>query len=117
MKFIAKIIVAIGVNSIAIFSASKWVDGFELNTNFEKVLIIASILTALNFTVKPILKLILAPIIVLTLGIGLIVVNALILYFLDFFSEDISILTTNALIYSSLITGIGNFVFHIATKK
>lgn len=67
-------------------AASVWVavwliDGFEFSGELWQFLIVAAIVGLANAIVKPILKLLSLPIIVLTLGLFLIVVNALVLQF------------------------------------
>lgn len=117
MRFLAKIILAIVVNGAALMTAAYFLPKFELRGDIATVAWIALVLTALNYTVKPVLKLLLGPIIVLTLGLGLVVVNALILYLLDIFSPDLTIQGALTLIYASLLIGIANFIFHSATKN
>ncbi len=117
MKSLAKIIIAIAVNAIALRVAEAYVPGFVLQGNLKQILTMATILTALNFFVKPILKLVLGPIIVLTLGLGIIIVNAIILFILDKLSTGLNIQTIPALVMSALIMGVANFIFHLATKS
>ncbi|HEX6222222.1 MAG TPA: phage holin family protein [Acidimicrobiia bacterium] len=67
-------------------AASVWVavwliDGFEFTGEWWQFLIVAAIVGLSNAIVKPILRLLSLPIIVLTLGLFLIVVNALVLQF------------------------------------
>lgn len=116
MKLLTHIIVAIIANVIGLVAAAYFVTGFDLNADLPTLLFLAAILTALNFFLKPILKLFLGPIIVLTLGLGLIAVNAFILYILDILSQNLTIETIPALIYGSIIVGLANFVFHYSTK-
>ena len=117
MHFLAKIVLAILVNAAVLFLSAQYVPGIELVNDYRGIVLVAFALTALNFFLKPILKLILGPIIILTLGLGLLIVNALILYLLDFLSPEFTIQTTQALIYLTLITSAVNFVYHLATKK
>lgn len=117
MKFVAKIIVAVAVNAFALIAADFYIAGFVLQGGFKQLLMIAAILTALNFFIKPILNLVLGPIIVLTLGLGIIVVNAIILYILDILSKNLTIQTIPALFYGGLLIGVANFIFHLATKE
>lgn len=114
----AKIIISIIVNGVSFFALGKYLPGFSL-TSFEwkQVLIVALLFTLLNLILKPILKLFLGPIIIITLGMGLIAVNMIILYILDLWSNNLSIEGTLTLLYASLITGVVNFVIHSATKK
>ena len=117
MKLIARIVVAVLVNAIALYAAATYIAGFKLEGSAEQIIGMAVILTALNFFVKPILKLVLGPIIILTLGIGLILVNMLMLYILDFISKNLTIETIPALLYATILFGVINFVFHLATQE
>ena len=117
MRLIAKLIVIIVANALAIWVAAKYIDGFSLTGGIREIIIAGAIFTLLNFFLKPILKLLLGPIIILTLGFGLILVNALILYILDISSPNLTIEGISALVYSTILIGVINFVFHLATKK
>ena len=65
-------------------AASLWVavwlvDGLEFDGEWYQFLIVAAIMGLANMLVKPILKLFSLPLIVLTLGLFLLIVNALVL--------------------------------------
>jgi putative membrane protein len=118
MRLIARLIVAVIANGVALFIASRFVPGFTIVMEpLESFAILAAILTALNVLVKPVLKLLLGPIIVLTLGLALLALNAVVLKLLDFLSEDLTIQTITALFLASLIVGATNTVFHLAQKS
>lgn len=108
-------------NAFALWLADRLVPGFVLNANFWTLLLIALILGALNFFLKPILTLVLGPLILLTLGLGVLVVNAIIIYLLsaiaaniDFLNGSIIIQSVPALLLATLIVSAVNFIFHIA---
>lgn len=122
MHWIFKLVIVIAGNAIALWLANRWVPGFVLNAPILGLVLIALTLTILNFLLKPILKLFLGPIIIITLGLGLILVNALILwiaaYFsqhLDFMHGSITIQTIPALLLATIIVSAVNFVIHIVT--
>ncbi len=117
MKLIARLLVAVAINAAALFVAAYAVKGFSLNVTIQGIVFLSVVLTLLNLILKPILRLILGPVIILTLGFGLILVNMVILYILDTISPDLTIVGIVPLIYSSLIIGVVNFVFHLATKE
>ena len=117
MRFIAKILLAVLVNAAVLIALAYWVPGITLPRDAREIAIIAVALTALNLFLKPILKLILGPIIILTLGIGLLVVNAVILFLLDFWFASFTIQDTSALILATLVTSATNVVYHFATKS
>jgi putative membrane protein len=120
MHWLLKICLIITGNAFALWLANLWVPGFVVTTSIPKLILLAFILALLNFILKPILKLIFGPIIILTLGLGLIIVNAAILlmvqYFgnsLDILSGSLSIQSIPALVYSTLIVSAVNFIVHI----
>ncbi len=117
MKLGVKIIVAVIANAVGLLAAAQYVSGFNVSISAQTLLMLAAILTLLNFVVKPILKLFLGPIIILTLGLGLIVVNMIILHILDILSPNLTIETIPALLYASLIIGAINVVVHVAAKE
>lgn len=66
-------------------AASLWVavwlvDGFEFDGEWWQFLIVAAIMGLANVVVKPVLRLFSLPLILLTFGLFLIVVNALVLW-------------------------------------
>ena len=122
MHWIARLVLVVAGNAFALWLANQYVAGFVLSAPILGLIIIAAVLTALNFILKPILTLILGPVIVLTLGLGLIIVNAIILEVLaymanhlDFMHGSISIQSVPALILSTLIVSAVNLVIHLAT--
>lgn len=117
MRFLAKIVVAVVANAIGLVASAYFVPGFTLANDPQSTLIVAAALTALNFFLKPILKLVLGPVIFLTLGLGVILVNALILYVLTLLVDGLTISGIPAYLMSALIVGFTNFIFHLATKK
>jgi len=121
MHWLLKIVFVIAGNGFALWVANQYVPGFVLNANWFQLAVIALILALLNFALKPVLTLILGPIIVLTLGLGVIIVNVIIMYLLpvladhlDMLRGSISIQTIPALVLVTLIVSAVNFVIHLA---
>jgi putative membrane protein len=117
MKLLAKIVVAVIANAVALFLATTYIPGFVLAGGPTQIAWMAAVLTALNFFLKPLLTLFLGPVIIITLGLGLIVVNAFILYILDILSKNLTIETIPALLYATILVGAVNFIFHLATAE
>jgi putative membrane protein len=121
MHWLVKVALVIAGNGFALWVAERYVPGFVLNASWVQLAVIALILALLNFILKPVLTLILGPLIVLTLGLGVLIVNAAIIYLLpviaghlDFLHGSISIETIPALIFTTLIVSAINFVIHLA---
>ncbi len=93
-------------NILGLLIANQYIDGFEISANLKHVAIIALLLTMGNIVVRPILKMIFAPLIWITLGLFIIIINASILFAVDFISNLITINGLEALIYSTLTISI-----------
>jgi putative membrane protein len=117
IKLISKLVLAIAVNMGALWLAAASIDGFRLETSPKNLALIAALLIALNATVRPLIKLILGPVIILTLGTGILLVNAAVLYILDIMSQNLTIETIPALVLATLLTSAVGFIYHIAIKK
>jgi putative membrane protein len=83
MALIARLV----INAIAIWLAVDWVHGLHLatdghdNTGYRALVVlgIAAVFTVVNALVKPIVKLLSLPVVILTLGLFILVVNGLML--------------------------------------
>jgi len=122
MPWFIRAILVTACNAAALWLANHFVPGFVLSNNWVAIVLVAAVLTLLNILLKPFLQLILAPVIILTLGLGTIVVNALMLYLLpiianhiDFLAGSIKIQSIPALFFATLIVGALNLVAHVAT--
>ena len=70
-------------NIVALFVASVVIPGIDYGSSFW-VLVVAGLVFALvNFVVRPIVILLTLPAVILTLGIALLLINALMLYLTD----------------------------------
>lgn len=110
MRLLAKLLVYVFINAIALVAASRLVAGFELQSDFTSVLTVAALLTAIHLVVRPPLHLLLSPLIVLTFGLAAIALNAFLLHLLDIWSTKLTITGTLPLFYATLIVGVVNIV-------
>jgi putative membrane protein len=121
MHWLARAIVSIAGNALALWIAYLYVPGFILNPHWIAIVLIALILTLLNFLLKPLLTLLFGPVIILTLGLALILVNVIILYLLviitthiDLLSGSIIIQSIPALFFATIVISVVNFIIHLA---
>lgn len=117
MKSIGRLLVYLVANAIGIGIAAYFIEGVSIDSTIEAYLKAAALLTIGNLLVRPILKIVLGPLIIITLGLGIIVVNALILYGVDYISTDITITGLYPLVYATLILAVINGVFSYSAKK
>ena len=93
-----------------------YIPGITIQSGIRGLLLITLLFTALNIIIKPILKFILSPIIILTLGLGLLLINAVILFILDLLTEQLTIQGVLPLMLATLLISAANFVIHIVKK-
>lgn len=107
---------AVVSNTIALYAAGALISGFGVAGDLMALAGAGVILAALNFLLRPLLKLFFGPLMVLTFGLFAVVVNALILYLLDMASGAVTIEGYLALVLGALIIGIVNAVLHVGIK-
>lgn len=83
----ARILVQVVVNAIALYVAASIVPGADMSRDILTVLVIALIFGGLNALVRPILSAITCPAYVLTLGLFTFVMNVFILWLLEWISD------------------------------
>jgi len=103
-------------NSVAIYVAFLFVPGFIINGGIKEYLLAGVLLGLLNKIVKPPIKLISMPLIILTLGLFLVVINALMLWLVDYTFDFVTIESITALVWATIITAIVNTVISVFTK-
>jgi putative membrane protein len=114
-----RILVTMLANALALFLVSQVLDGFSFTGGWVAPIIVGVILTILNFILKPILKLLSFPLVFLTGGLFLIVLNAFILYLadyllavMDFTGVDMVVDSTLTYVLAAVIFGIANWLIH-----
>ena len=117
MRFITKLILQIIANALAIFVAVKLVDQISFSGDLVDYLIVGVILALANIFVRPILKIVSAPLIFITMGLFLIVINAIILFAADWFVEALSISGFMGYFWGTIIISIANAIIVGASKK
>jgi putative membrane protein len=117
LKFFSRLIFSFFSNFVALLAAGYFVKGFEITPDLINFSLVAGVFTLINVFIRPILKLILSPVIVLTFGLGVILVNALTLYLLDFFLADIAISGLKPLFYATLIISLINILIGFSAKR
>ena len=103
-----RIIYRILANSIAIYAATLLVPGFYVIGGWTDFLLAGLALGLLNFFVKPILKLVSFPMIVLTLGLFLIIINAIVIWLLGVVFSFVVIDNLISLMFATIIIAVAN---------
>src|SRR3989344_1985797 len=99
-------------NILGLYLANLWVSGFVVLDGWQAYLITGLVLGLLNLIIRPILKIISFPLIVVSLGLFLIVINAIIIWLAAQLTGYIIIESYVALLWATLVLAAVNFVAH-----
>lgn len=103
-------------NSIAIYAAFLFVPGFVIKGGIKEFLLAGILLGLLNKIVKPPIKLLTMPLIILSLGLFLVVINALMLWLVDYTFNFVVIENITALVWATIIVVMVNGIITTFTK-
>lgn len=101
---------------MAVWLAFWLVPGFLVTGGIPQYLLAGLVLALLNMILRPILKLISFPLIILSLGLFTLVINALMLWILDYFLTSITIADLTALVWATIVVSIVNLIVSIISK-
>jgi len=113
MRFIVQIL----VNALAIFVADYLIKGIVFEGDLITLFIAGLILGLINFFVKPILKLISTPLIALSLGLFIIIINIALLWLLEYFVPELTIIGFWSYFWGVLIISLVNIFFGTGRRK
>jgi putative membrane protein len=89
------LVIRLLVNAVALWVAAQLVSGIELSGDFWPVILVAAVFGLVNALIKPVAMILSLPLLVITLGLFTIVVNALML------------MLTGAIVSALEVTGFG----------
>lgn len=88
---VQRILIRMAINGVALWIASLLIDGIKLAEDFWKIVLVVVIFGLVNALVKPVAKLLSLPFIVLTLGIFILVINAVMLLITDWLTASLEV--------------------------
>jgi putative membrane protein len=110
------LIIRLLLNAVAVFFLANVLNGVSVD-NYVTAIIVAIVLSVLNLLVKPFLVLLTLPITVITLGLFLLVINALILLLADYLISGFSISSIWIAILFSVLLSILQSLLHSFLKE
>ena len=113
LRFIASII----TNSIGILIAGYFVPGIIFKGDLISLAITGFVLALANSIIKPILKFISGPLIILTMGLFMVIVNMVILWLVAWLMPELTIVGFWAYVWGVVILAILNAITHATVKK
>ncbi|OGJ51979.1 hypothetical protein A2335_03060 [Candidatus Peregrinibacteria bacterium RIFOXYB2_FULL_32_7] len=120
---IKRIIIGLLVNMGALYIVIEILNGVDFTGGIYFFLLTGVIIGLLNNILKPILKLLSLPFILISMGLFLVIINSFILYFVDYMLEildfaNIDLIVTDRLDYllAAIIFGIANWIERFLLK-
>jgi len=111
-----KLILRLLLNAIAVVILSYILPGVGVDSMMTAI-IVAVVLSVLNFLVKPILVILTLPITILTLGLFLLVINAIIILFAANLIEGFQVVSFWWAVIFSLLLSILQAILHSVLKE
>ena len=119
-----KILIGIVLNGLALFVVTKLVSDIAYTGDFMFFLIAGTIIGVLNTFVKPLMKLLSFPIVLLTAGLFSLVINVIIFWLTvkvvnGIHFADVTVVVSSAWTYfiAAIVFGIINWVLHILVRN
>ena len=106
MRFIVKIILIAGI----LYVGNAYIDGFSLEGGLQTLILSAFFLAILSAILRPILRLITAPLVWITLGLFNICIFMAILWVADKLLPSLSILSVKGLFLTSVLLTIAHLI-------
>ncbi len=111
MKLLTKLL----LNAIAVFVISYFLNGVHLD-GYITAFIVAVVLSVLNLFVKPILIILTLPITIVTLGLFLLIINALIILLADKLIDGFSVNSIWIAVLFSILLSVLQSILHSLLK-
>ena len=109
MKFLMKLV----LSAVAVIILAKLLPGVHLD-NYTTALIVAAVLAILNVLVKPVLIIFTLPITILTLGLFLLVINAIIILLADKLIDGFAVSSIwTAILFSLLLSCLQSLLYSV----
>lgn len=112
-----KLIFRILLTALAVVVLAKFLPGVQV-ANFTNAIIVAVVLGLLRVTVKPLMIIFTLPATILTLGLFLLVINAVIILLADYFVDGFAVSGFwVALLFSLLLSMFQSFLYSVFERK
>jgi putative membrane protein len=104
-------------NVVALFVAAWLISGVSYGDEGWTLVLAGLVFTLANRIVKPVVTVLAIPLIVLTLGLGYVLVNLLMLYVTDWVVPDFTLRSFGAALLATLVVALTNAVLHLVFRR
>lgn len=111
-----KLVIGFASNLVALLVSAYFLAGFEITDDWVGRLIVALLFTLANSIILPVARAIVSPISWLTFGLLPVLINGILIYAVDIFSDGITINGILPLVVATIIFGMINATFAFTAK-
>jgi putative membrane protein len=101
------------INVVALWVCDKLIDGIVFTGNFGTLVLAGLVFALVNMLLKPVVKLLAIPLILITLGIALFFINILMLYITDWIVSGFDITHFGAAVWATIVIWGVNWILQI----
>ena len=116
MRFLGKFILSIFANLIAILILTSFLPNFILKGDIVSLIEISVVFSLINLCLRPILKFLFSPLLILTFGLFSLVINASLIFLVDFLFKEVTIKGLDTLFISTIIIAVINLILNLGAK-
>lgn len=98
------------INALGLWVAAFFIEGVSFDHSFWTLFFASLIFSIINATLKPIIVIFSLPAIMITLGLFMLVVNALVVYLTGVFYSDLEISSFGAALLAAIVIGVVNYI-------
>lgn len=117
MSFLIRVILHVIANMVAVKVADFFVPGFSFSGNWQDLVLFGIVLGIVNSFIRPIIKFLAFPVIILTLGLFYIVINIALLFFVASLVPAVTISGFWAAFWAVMIISLVNNIILPSTHK
>lgn len=107
---ITSFLLHIVANAVAILASQRLVPNVFYEYEFVSLIKIAAMLAVVNTLIKPVLKMVFSPLILITLGTFTLVINIFLIWIVTRFAPELSIVGLSAYFWTMITVSFFNFV-------
>ncbi len=105
---IIRFLLHIIANAVAVLAAKWLIPGVSYEYELTSLIKIAFMLAAANALLKPVLKMIFSPLILITLGLFTLIINIFLIWLVAYFAPELSIAGLNAYFWTMITVSFFN---------
>ncbi len=109
MKTLVRAALHVAVNALALYFAGQWIEGIKAPSDWQTLAVAGLVLGLINLIIKPIVKLLSLPFILLTLGLFYLVINGLMLMLASYLLDSVEVSGCLPAILGGVLVAVGNW--------